>query len=41
MQDRPRSLAFILRSKIGPRIGRVDKGTMNSVDQALRGFFGL
>ncbi|MGO9937025.1 MAG: type II toxin-antitoxin system PemK/MazF family toxin [Terracidiphilus sp.] len=29
------------RSKIGPRIGRVDEGTMNAIDRALRGFLGL
>jgi mRNA interferase MazF len=29
------------RSKVGPRIGRVDERTMYAVDQALRGFLGL
>jgi mRNA interferase MazF len=29
------------RSKVGPRIGRVDERTMHAVDQALRGFLGL
>jgi mRNA interferase MazF len=29
------------RTKLGPRIGRVDAATMRSVDVALRGFLGL
>jgi mRNA interferase MazF len=29
------------RGKLGTRIGRVDRATMQAVDQALRGFLGL
>src|ERR1700679_3388450 len=29
------------RSKVGPRIGRVDERTMPPADQAVRGFLGL
>ena len=29
------------RGKLGARIGRVDRGTLHAVDEALRGFLGL
>jgi mRNA interferase MazF len=31
----------VARSKLGPRMGRVDAATMHAVDRALRGFLGL